>query len=372
MFLDGKIIMIRNIRKHGTPPYRIAVIHGGPGAIGSLGYMAERIAESCGVIEPLQSKYSVAELIEELHEQLKSYLHSPIILLGHSWGAWLSIMYTVYHPQSVKALILIGTPPFEDKYVSLIMDRRFANLSKHEAIRLKELLKSEAEMSIREIEELLYKCDNHSPLPKDIINQYTAPVDYGMNQLVWEEAAKMRTEGGLCKLISQIKCPIHLIHGECDPHPFEGVGDPLKLNGIAYSEYVLPRCGHSPFYELEWSAKFYSIIATISSQIKPYHGRVPACGVFCGGCPTYTREKKACLGADKNKARCEKCKTFHLCCVEKGISHCFQCSMFPCVKFKSFTKRWLKYGQDFIENQRLLEKVGDADFIRFYNDKIIP
>lgn len=111
---------MENIRKHGTPPYRIAVIHGGPGAIGSLGYMAERIAESCGVIEQLQSKYSVAELIEELHEQLKSYLHSPIILLGHSWGAWLSIMYTVYHPQSVKALILIGTPPFEDKYVSLI------------------------------------------------------------------------------------------------------------------------------------------------------------------------------------------------------------------------------------------------------------
>ena len=30
-----------------------------------------------------------------------------------------------------------------------------------------------------------------------------------------------------------------------------------------------------------WMAKTLSVI-------KPYHGRIPACGVFCGGCPSYT------------------------------------------------------------------------------------
>ena len=82
--------------------------------------------------------------------------------------------------------------------------------------------------------------------------------------------------------------------------------------------------------------------------VKTYYGRVPACGVFCGGCPTYTRDKNPCLGAELNKDRCEKCKTFHLCCIDKGITHCYQCEIFPCAKFKSFTKRWLKYGQDFV------------------------
>lgn len=184
-------------------------------------------------------------------------------------------MYVAYYPQNVEALVLIGTPPFEDKYVPSIMGRRVANLSGNEAIRLKELLKSEAEISITEIEELFYKCDNCSPLPNDIVNQHITTVDYKMNQLVWEEAAKMRTNGELYTLISQIKCPLYLIHGECDPHPFEGVVNPLKFNGITYSEYVLPRCGHSPFYDQEWSTKFYSIIAIISRQMKPYHGRVP-------------------------------------------------------------------------------------------------
>ena len=93
-------------------------------------------------------------------------------------------------------------------------------------------------------------------------------------------------------------------------------------------------------------------------KIKPYNGRIPACGVFCGGCPIYTREKRPCKGAELNSSRCEKCKTFHLCCLEKEITHCFQCSSFPCTKFKGFTKRWLKYGQNFIENQKLLSEMN--------------
>lgn len=80
--------------------------------------------------------------------------------------------------------------------------------------------------------------------------------------------------------------------------------------------------------------------------------------------------KNPCLGAQLNSARCEKCKTFHLCCVEKGITHCFQCDKFPCAKFKGFAKRWLKYGQNFIENQELLKQVGEMEFLKKYNDKV--
>lgn len=104
--------------------------------------------------------------------------------------------------------------------------------------------------------------------------------------------------------------------------------------------------------------------------LKPYYGRIPACGVFCGGCPTYTREKNPCRGAELNRSRCEKCKTFHLCCVEKGVTHCFECDSFPCSKFKGFAKRWLKHGQDFIENQQLLKQMGEVGFLRYYNEKV--
>lgn len=46
----------------------------------------------------------------------------------------------------------------------------------------------------------------------------------------------------------------------------------------------------------------------------------------------------------------------------KRITHCFQCSDFPCTKFKRFTIRWLKYGQNFIENQKLLKTLVKLNF----------
>lgn len=91
---------------------------------------------------------------------------------------------------------------------------------------------------------------------------------------------------------------------------------------------------------------------------------------FVGGCPIYTREKRACRGAELNHSRCEKCKTFHLCCFGKKITHCFQCSNFPCTRFKGFAKRWQKHGQDFIENQKLLSEIGEVAFLEYYNKKV--
>lgn len=105
-------------------------------------------------------------------------------------------------------------------------------------------------------------------------------------------------------------------------------------------------------------------------ELKEYKGRVPACGCFCGGCPNYIRDKKPCPGAEINVARCEKCKTFHLCCIDKGITHCYQCDEFPCKKFKGFSKRWEKYGQNFIENQSLLKTKGKNGFLDYFNARI--
>ena len=106
------------------------------------------------------------------------------------------------------------------------------------------------------------------------------------------------------------------------------------------------------------------------AEMKLYYGRVPSCGVFCGGCPMYLKEKNPCPGAEVNHKRCEKCKTFHLCCKEKEVSHCYKCPEYPCKKFISFSKRWLKYGQNFLDNQKFLMENGQAEFLDSFNSKV--
>jgi len=103
--------------------------------------------------------------------------------------------------------------------------------------------------------------------------------------------------------------------------------------------------------------------------MKPYTGLIPACGVFCGGCPTYTRDK---IRVRRFKNRPVSKVPYHLCCVEKGIEHCVECGLFPCKRFKRFATSWQKYGQDFIANQLLLKEVGVEEFLTRWNAKINP
>jgi len=101
--------------------------------------------------------------------------------------------------------------------------------------------------------------------------------------------------------------------------------------------------------------------------MRAYHSFIPPCGIFCGACPVFVRQRKPCPGA---ATRCQqrKCRTFYICCVEeRGLRFCHQCSSYPCSKFKKFAKNWLKYGQDMFENQRLLAELGEVGWLDYWN-----
>ena len=107
----------------------------------------------------------------------------------------------------------------------------------------------------------------------------------------------------------------------------------------------------------------------MSDLLKEYHGRVPPCGIFCGGCPVYVRERKPCPGAQASR-RCEtkECR-FYVCATQKGVRFCHQCNEYPCPHFKRFARNWVKYGQDFFANQKELQAVGEESFLANWNAK---
>ena len=63
--------VIGMVRQYGPPPFEAAVLHGGPGAAGTAACIARRLANSAGILEPLQTAKSVQGQIEELDQQLK-------------------------------------------------------------------------------------------------------------------------------------------------------------------------------------------------------------------------------------------------------------------------------------------------------------
>ena len=258
------------IRAYGNEPYRAAVIHGGPGAMGSVACIARELSEVIGVVEPIQSRYSLSELTDELHEQIKSIFNEPLTLIGHSWGAWLAILFAVNHPEFVSQIVLVGCPPFEERFAPQIMERRLARLSPDDAALFQSLLselsgegRSDQNVAMKQLEHLVEKSDNVDTFDIETDKTDLFPADGKMYSAVWSEAATMRRNSLLAKCLRKISRPVFVIHGNSDPHPLEGVLEPLQSANVSFKQYLLPNCGHSPFKERQVHHEFYEQLKRI-------------------------------------------------------------------------------------------------------------
>jgi len=257
-------VKIKMVRLHGKAPYKTVCIHGGPGAIGSLKTCAEelsRLTES-GVVEALQSQYSIAGLIEELYLQITEYCEEKPTLIGHSWGAWLAVLFAGKYPKICKNMILVSCPPLTDQYVKEISLRRLRNLSDEESKIFQRMIDRVAtDEDIKKIPGILEKSDNYCLESREKLIADEA--DHEMYNRIWNEAAKLRTTGELLTAFKNIQSKLFLIQGSFDPHPVEGVVEPLEENGIPCQTYILEKCGHSPFMEKYAKEKFYDILQAI-------------------------------------------------------------------------------------------------------------
>lgn len=252
------------VRLYGKAPYRIVLVHGGPGAIGSLKGFAQELNKlsQIGVVEAIQSKYSITELIEELYDQIKENCNDKVSLIGHSWGAWLAAFFAEKYPELTRHVILVGSGPLEDKYVSQIGARRFQNLSEEDNEIVQRLTDNRTtDEDMEKIPKVFEKLDNYCLENKEA--HRADKTDSQMHNMIWEEVAKLRTSGELLKSFQKMKCKIFLIQGEIDPHPAEGITIPLQENGVACETYILEKCGHSPFMEKYAKENFYKILLKI-------------------------------------------------------------------------------------------------------------
>ncbi len=115
---------MEKLKMYGQKPFSIALIHGGPGAPGGMKSLAEELSKKYNILEPYQSCNSIDGQVEELKEILMSHAALPAVLIGHSWGAWLSYLFASKYPQMVSKIILIGCGAFESKYLSKMNSTR--------------------------------------------------------------------------------------------------------------------------------------------------------------------------------------------------------------------------------------------------------
>jgi pimeloyl-ACP methyl ester carboxylesterase len=243
----------RTVRRHGRAPYTVVVVHGGPGAPGSAAGLARAISSTRGVLEPWQSARSVDALVEELRDQVDRDATVPVVLIGHSWGAWLALLFAARFPDRVRRLVLVGCPPFSARDARAVRRARRERLgpSGWREFRATERRLSPGQgggrtQDLRRLGELSEVADSIELRFPDSSVTRLDPKAY---RVVWSEASELRRTGGLLRRVRGVTAPILLLHGRDDPHPSQSVVRTLRRLGLPVRVVLLERCGHEPWRE---------------------------------------------------------------------------------------------------------------------------
>jgi pimeloyl-ACP methyl ester carboxylesterase len=269
---------MKNFRAHGIAPYRVAILHGGPGAPGEVSPVARALARTRGVLEPFQTHDTIDGQVQELRDVLEQRGTPPIILIGWSWGAWLGMILAARYPWLVEKLLLVSSGPFDAAYVEEMNRTRLSRLTEDEK---REWVAIQAALSgpdtpgrdslFGRFGALFEKTDSFDPVahsmaldgPEAALEEIDGDVvrnQVGIYQSVWPKAAELRRSGKLLAYAEKVKCPVVAIHGDYDPHPAEGVRAPLVAVISDFTFILLANCGHSPWIERQASEEFYSVL----------------------------------------------------------------------------------------------------------------
>jgi hypothetical protein len=106
------------------------------------------------------------------------------------------------------------------------------------------------------------------------------------------------------------------------------------------------------------------------TQNNKYQGLIAACGMNCGLCIGYLRQKKACGGCytkhDPNKPNvCRSCKIVNCELLAETVSgFCYDCEKYPCTRLKQLDKRYrTKYRMSMIDNLNFISENGMEKFL---------
>jgi len=261
---------MNNLRTYGSAPFNVALIHGGPGAPGTMAPVARELSTDFGVLEPLQTADTLAGQVQELRDVLTQHAAPPLTLIGSSWGAMLGFILAARHPELVKKLIMVGSGVFEESAATDILDTRLKRLpatARFEVWELSRTLEdtddSQNDAAMTRLGEIFTQTDAFDPLTLDT---EVISVDYSLHRSVWEEVVALRRSGELLALGRSIQCPVLALHGDHDPHPAEGIRRPLSTVEADFRLVLLGRCGHLPWIETQARDGFYRRLRAEISQ----------------------------------------------------------------------------------------------------------
>ena len=255
-------------------------MHGGPGAPGSAAGLARALGEWFHVFEPFQRGSGDVPLTVTRHvEDLATFLDARIdgrdaLIVGHSWGAMLTLAFAAAHPERATGLVLIGCGTFDVDARRRLEETRMGRLSSAQRDRLSAIAAeiSDPNERMRAIAQVFQTADSVDPIEEMADELRAIAPDMLACEQTWNDVVARQSRGEDPDSFVAIRRPVLMIHGADDPHPGAMIADGLR-NRMPQLEYrELPRCGHTPWFERAARDEFFSILTAWIDQTLPREG----------------------------------------------------------------------------------------------------
>lgn len=245
----------------------LIVIHGGPGLTQDyllpqmfelaknnfvIFYDQRGCGKSTGDINT--DTITIESFLNDIEAIRKSFNLDKISILGHSWGGFLAMQYTIRHQDHVDKLILSNSAPATSEGYALFGQEYTRRMNPYqdilEKIRNTQEFREAAPDVMEQFYRLIFRQYCYVPEKADLISLYMtsiaslngAKVSEIIRQNVLDQPFNLNND------LNMLKISTLVLHGDVDPIP------PITAKNIHEnipgSKYILMKnCGHFPYVE---------------------------------------------------------------------------------------------------------------------------
>ncbi|MBA3602372.1 MAG: alpha/beta fold hydrolase [Parachlamydiaceae bacterium] len=261
---SGDAKLFCRVAGKGNP---LIVIHGGPGL--TQDYLLPqmyRLAENNLVIfydqrgcgkstgDINQETITIDKFVDDLEAIRQSFNFDKISILGHSWGGFLAMNYSIAHPEHLEKLILSNSMPASSEEYALFGHEWTRRMRPYED----ELAKIHSTVGfhngdpdvMEHLYRIIFRTYCYIPEKADLLSLCMTPVasvngakvNENFRQNVFEKSFNLHGS------LKSLKATTLVLHGDADPIPPSTAQNTHK--SIPNSKYFLMKnCGHFPYVE---------------------------------------------------------------------------------------------------------------------------
>ncbi|TDW14854.1 alpha/beta fold hydrolase [Kribbella kalugense] len=239
----------------------VVILHGGPGLWDDYAVLAEMIDDltvvhrfdqrGCGRSDPSDTQ-TMARLAQDIDELRAYWGHERIVVLGHSFGASLALMYAASYGDQVAGVVYLDGVGIGDWRTPCQAEQE-RRMTVEQRERLDDLSERRPRTPAEETEfRVLSWFTDYADREQAMAWAYESasvdlPINFAANRALAKETHGW-PDGYVASLAATIQAPITFIHGEGDPRPASAVRE-LADHAPNHAFELIPNAGHSPWRE---------------------------------------------------------------------------------------------------------------------------